>query len=787
MFPLLAQLILIVIASICKGKHENTCNVFPKDQYIEVGSDTKVVCHSSCVPGKISWTLNKRVIDESLSHTINSSHTVLSLRNFTEHSATVLCRSAATEEVLGGTTIRTYSKPSKISCILDYDNQEAGGVPELLTCNWEHQINPSKDINYTVLSASWLHPFQSEICNSRVTTCTSKYKTISDKILLFGDFNITVRAKSADFEAYSETQDFTSYHIWKIVRPKLEVTPRPDSLLVKWTQMDSSTESQCFCQVKYSKAINERTTEWVIDKALNCEDKGEMIIDKVDSCSTYKFAVRCALAEAPWSDWSLEKKVLTKLNMTDVKLRLWRKVAEPLKNGLRTVRAMWTGIPSTCQDTFTYMIKQQKTGENSTQTVCGNATCDVEVNQDAHRITLTVLQNDTLPVEDSVYVPAVGESLPQVTDIQTRNYEGVLLVSWKAPIQPVSGYMIDYTHDGNQFHWMETKYTNVKLIGLLDKKPYNITVTPLLDGRTGHGTQALQICSRVGDPGNVSIVNVEAYDKSAFVSWDVTTQKECSDAVVRYTVFYTAQNGPQLNVTADGKRQYISLKDLTPDTQYHLYVQATARTGSTQSSEWLFITKRFDPRLVTALLVCGSISMVLVLSFGLCCAVQWKKFKDKPVPNPGDSSVAGWSLASHQQPFSIPCESHYDRVYPEGPRRKSTPPLPKGRNPTRDQMEEYTVPDIVPSPDTQNKDPAEPGEFNPSSPGESTALLLLENNQLSPYRSQSSVEAAVQGTGKQSKHVAVKQQEKTGPATVYVTLDMFDHGNRHGREIEAEP
>lgn len=36
------------------------------------------------------------------------------------------------------------------------------------------------------------------------------------------------------------------------------------------------------------------------------------------------------------------------------------------------------------------------------------------------------------------------------------------------------------------------------LTDLIHKKPYNITVTPLFDDKTGHGTQAVQICSRVG-------------------------------------------------------------------------------------------------------------------------------------------------------------------------------------------------------------------------------------------------------------------------------------------------
>ncbi|XP_034554741.1 interleukin-31 receptor subunit alpha-like [Notolabrus celidotus] len=802
----LVQFILIVIASVCKGQHENNCNVVPKDHYIEVGSDTKIVCQTPCVHGKVFWTLNSTEIDESQSSAINSSHTVLSLRNFTERSATLLCHSAATRDVLGGTTVRTFSKPSKISCILDYETQGIIGVPELLTCNWEHLINPSKYTNYTVLSSSWSHESQSEICSSNVTTCTAKYSKILDKIPLLGTFSITVRANSTAFDTYSETQEFTPSHIWKIVRPKLDVSTHPDRLVVKWTQMGSSMVGNCTCQVKYSKANIERSPERVIDETLQCEERGSITIAHVESCNTYKFAVRCALDEAPWSDWSLEKRVLTRLNMTNVKLQLWRIIAKPLKEGSRKVHVMWTGIPSTCQDTLTYTIKliplkKHMTGANYTETImCGNATCDVDVDQDAHRILLTMLRNDALSVQDSVYVPAVGESLPQVTDIQTSTLEGVILVSWKAPVQPVSGYMIDYTHDGNQYSWKESEYTNITLNDLRDKKPYNITVTPLFNGKTGHSTQALQICSSVGDPANVTIINVQAYDKSAIVSWDVKSQVECRGVVVRYTVFFSTQKRPQLNVTLDSTRRNISLKNLTPNTHYHVYVKATALTGTTQSSEWLFITKRFDPRLFTALLICGGFTMVLLLILGVCCAVQWKKFKEKPVPNPGLSSVALWSSASCQEgtilplPFSNPRESWCDRVYPEeieGSQTSIEPTDCKDKPAMvylTSQTVEYTVPDVVPAADTQNEGPGEAVEtMYPSTSGESTALLLSESNQSSPYRSQSSVQALAQRTSKQGKHVAVTQQEKTETPTVYVTLDMFAKGKGQLKEIETKP
>lgn len=71
------------------------------------------------------------------------------------------------------------------------------------------------------------------------------------------------------------------------------------------------------------------------------------------------------------------------------------------------------GIPKDCGGTFDYTIKQTHDSERMTggnYTFRGNTTCDVVVNQDAHRINLTVFQNKEVLVVKSVYVPAIGES-----------------------------------------------------------------------------------------------------------------------------------------------------------------------------------------------------------------------------------------------------------------------------------------------------------------------------------------------------------------------------------------
>ncbi|XP_058469182.1 interleukin-31 receptor subunit alpha-like [Solea solea] len=783
MYPILFPCVLVLFISICKGQQRSSCNVVPKDQYIEVGSNTTVFCQTSCIGGRIFWMLNNVRVNESLPNTVNSSHAVLSLRNFTLHSATLQCHSADTEQILGGTIIKTYSKPSQIRCILHYVNQSKEGMPQLFTCNWEHQNNSPLMINYTVLVS------QREICNNaRVHTCTSRDIHLSGDISLTRNISVTVRAKTTVWEANSDPYEFHPYRILKMIPPKLNVTVASDHLLIEWRR--SLSRRRCHCQVKYNQIVSSSTPEFVLNETLSREKNGKVFV-KVESCSHYKVSVRCALDGAPWSDWSQERTVLTGLNKTDVELNLWRKLTKPGTNGVRKVHVMWTGIPSTCPGTFRYIIKQipyndTVSGVSFAETFCSDSRrCDIDVNRDAHRINLTVFFNEALLVEDSVYVPAAaGESFSEVTEIpSSQAIGGVIVVSWKAPVQPVRGYMIDWTHNGNQYYWMETEYTNMTLSGLLEKKKYSVTVTPLFPDRTGHGSEALHICSSVGDPDNVTIGAVHASDKSADVKWSTKLQEECSGAIINYTIFYSSQEGPSLNFTVDGKQRGAFLKDLRPDVQYSVYVRATALSGTSESSERLFKTKKFDPRLSTVLSVSGSIIIILVLSLGLCCTIQWKRFKEKLVPNPGHSSLALWPSAGHQkgtcpfQAFSDPSASFCDRVYTEEMQIMPSPPSGTGCHDDRasEQTEEHTDPATVLAPDAQNGGPAEPVKTQHLCPEESTELLSsTEDNTSSAYRSQSTGESPALRTSKQCKLVPLKQEDKLAPVTVYVTLEMYE-------------
>ncbi|XP_061843228.2 interleukin-6 receptor subunit beta-like [Nerophis lumbriciformis] len=772
-------LLLIVISSTSEVQSKNTCDVVPKDLYIQVGSDIQILCDSSCVHGKVFWTLDNKALPQNYSTPINSSRTIVSLRNFVRHKAALQCHSVDTKELLGGTTIKTYAKPTNVGCILHYKQDSWGGVPQLFTCSWKHQAHVSEHINYTVLVSSQLHRSQFEICSSQNKTCTTKDVHLSGNITLVGNYTVTVRAKTNNWEVYSHPYEFQPYRILQISPPKLNLTALYGHILAEWTT--SATSKKHHCQIKYNKVGDSEASE-VLNKTLAARAKGRISFDKVESCTHYKVSVRCALDKAPWSEWGREETLLTQLHRSDVKLHLWRKVTEPDQSGARKVYAMWTEIPSTCQGTFIYSlhlnsIKDPGNYISHGRTLCGDSTCKIEVNKDAHKLKLKVHHNETLLAEDSVYVPAVGESLPQVANVQTRSLRGVIHIRWDAPIEAVSGYLIDWTHDGHQYYWKESSSTNTSLFGLLNKEPYNITVTPLFGDKTGLSTQALQICSTVAGPGNVSNINVEARQKSAQVSWTMKPQEVCSGVVSHYVIFYGTEQGPQLNVTVDGTKQSIHLKELTPDTQYSTYVRAVAPTGSSQSNERHFNTKKFDLMIAIPLMVSAGVVIVLLLFVGPCAALRCKKILKKQVPNPGLSSVALWPSQSHQKgmllfrPFSYPSESLCEPVYMEESQPFTT--LDTQLDLTAVPKEQYIDPAVI----TQsNKRPHDPEDTSNQSPSTESAVLLSEGGSpLSPYRSQSSVESPSQSGDKECKCLLpISHQESSTPLSVYVTVELFE-------------
>ncbi|XP_062334546.1 interleukin-31 receptor subunit alpha-like, partial [Osmerus eperlanus] len=606
--------------------------VIPQDPYIELGSDIKILFKSKALSnshGQIYWTLNNKRINEGFYETINSTSSAVYLHNFTLQKAVVQCHSM-TGQVLGGTIIRTYQKPTNISCITYISKKK-------VMCNWV--LYSSMNVNYIVYRKC-IGELYNVSCSTDKLSCTFD-RTSSNPC------TVTVRAKTIAWEV-----DSNSYQLdlWNTVKPeppenvKADMIPFSNHLKVKWDRPEGKSFyfSIINCQVKYAQYMVNTT----IDKqALS----GNLTIEVMEPCTNHTISVRCNLGKGHWSEWSREATVLSHLKVNAVQLHLWRKIEAPDDSGTRRVLFMWKGISALCKAIDGYSLEVFSGGSLKPSSLFNTTqdTLSVLLGKAAHIVTLTAFHGDILFQEQSTYVPATGESLPQVKELHALVLRGDFVVTWAPPDQPVSTYVVDWNTEVGPHNWIDTRNTNILLTGLLSCQLYNVSVTPLFHDRSGQENR-VQICSSEGVPGIVS-TDVIPQDISARVNWTVLPKTECRGAVVNYTVFYWNNIGPKLNITVERHKQEVLLEGLQPGMHYSFYVTANTVTRATNSSVTSFFTNKYDLFFIKTLSVCGGLFIICVLFTGLCCVIQWKSILGKMVPDPGHSSLAQWLSQNSQQ------------------------------------------------------------------------------------------------------------------------------------------
>ncbi|CAL8314470.1 unnamed protein product [Lota lota] len=794
MYLLAVLLILAEILATSEAQEKKihpTCAVLTKYHYVQFGSEVQVTCQNSCSKGQIFWTVNNQRIADTFSESINSSHTVLSLRNFTYQSAMIQCQSESTGLVLDGTTIKTYTKPSNVSCLIQ--SYSTLGVLPKMVCNWEHTMSTSLKITYIVQrTCDHCSLRKIEYCNSGTTSCV--FKTIP---ALTKNVSIVVRANSSTWEVESDTYSFDPFQIWVLAPPQLHVTALVSHLLVGWNQT-STIGNGIHCQVRYSQVVNVSMNRK--------EERARVTIEGVESCVVYTVSARCAVDRAAWSNWSLKQTVVSMLNPKTFKFNLWRKVVKQKSSGVRELKVMWTEIPQTCKEEYTFYVNYSvytlvSASSTDVGSFCSPLSCLISVAPEAHVIRLSILQNKLSIANETVYVPAIGETLPQVSHIQASAHGGVIQVSWQAPRQNVSGYIVDWTYDGKTYFWKRTNHTVTKLYDLRDFRLYNITITPVFDNKTGHGKEAPQVCSRRRVPQAIYISELQTEDTRADLRWDIKAEDICSTAVAYFIVFYRQADKDLLyNISVSCTQWKAVLENLKPSTKYRVIVMAKGHTGNISSTERHFETQKHDPVLLLVLTICAALLFFSLSIFGVCC-VWYKMFLGKIVPNPGHSSLALWLSQTKQKitpQFSQPLEgeTRFVRVYPcelDGARDCLVPPCLGGDSNTESAGDETER--VVPTPDCSSLSAGEDSEpateevdlsadqaglsMQDSRDDEDTLLQeyleVLPLSQSSPYRSQNAAPPQAPQCVKDCRQLTGNKH-----STMYVSMDMFREGPDRG-------
>ncbi|XP_062409939.1 interleukin-31 receptor subunit alpha-like isoform X2 [Sardina pilchardus] len=395
-----------------------------------------------------------------------------------------------------------------------------------------------------------------------------------------------------------------------------------------------------------------------------------MNITDVKPCFNYTASVRCSVGKplSPWSDWRSNTTFLP-LSVDSIALQLWRRVLEPVASGMRrTVDLMWKGPPVSCQaiDGYKIVVDSNVTGyleptQNQTS---------IELSATAHRVVIAAYKNETTLCDDSVVISGVAELAgegPPVHVAQATAVDGQILVSWAAPQDPVSSYMVVWYTNRSIYTWLQTQETNLSFPGV-PQELYTVIVTPLYNDTPGNDS-TLYIYTEEGDPAKVTGVEVTDVDDTwAKVEWDTVPSDHCCGFVLNYTVLYKATDTqePELNVTVNStgqpdRRHSVILKDLQPDTAYSVYVMAFSIAGSSESNSYGFTTRKFGQVFITILVRTGVVMFSLLIA-ALSLFILLRRMRIQKVPNPGLSSVGQWHKMSStpwvisQPGQNMPCD-----------------------------------------------------------------------------------------------------------------------------------
>ncbi|XP_061119456.1 interleukin-6 receptor subunit beta-like isoform X1 [Conger conger] len=654
-------LLLFIAVVVCRDQNENEkCEVYPKDPVVSKGDNIRVMFRApdnslcgnfgSYSPEKVFWMLNDEKINETLYTMVNSTIPAVDVQNFTVRTGTVTCHIyvEGKNTILGGTNIKLHvppEKPTNVSCVTV--------ITEGFTCYWHSGEDTLSDTTYTVTRrVHWFNATENDSCTSRSSPC-------SFPDLLFSS-EVWVTARSSQGEANSDVLDLKDiYSTVKLSPPQKVKAERPfNTVELTWEGPKIGFNRALVYEVQYSYQQGGPSHKRVTNST-------RLRINLETPCTRYTISVRCAVQAEHihvWSDWSPDTTVISPLDVHSMDLLLWRKIQSD-ESGNRTVQLMWKGVPTSCDAIDGYRVTLK--AENNRTTVLFNTTrtkASITVDKEAYTVKIVTYRRENILSEDTTTIPALdGEGFLPVEAAHVSSHNGQINVSWRAPSQSHTSYMVDWsTDDDDDYSWQETKTTNIAFSGQ-PLKLYKITVTPLYSKSSGPET-ILKAYAKEGAPGAVPWVNVtDVGTEGALVRWAAVPPNACCGFTVNYTVFYRPGPGPgpEESVTVPGTQQRVRLGRLRSGTTYTVHVMASSIAGGTNSSDSVFTTPSYGSHFIIMLWIFGGLAVVLLPMIVLCCFIIQKKHILKSVPNPRDSDAVSWPSSYSPMPLLLPCEESY--------------------------------------------------------------------------------------------------------------------------------
>ncbi|XP_021016735.1 granulocyte colony-stimulating factor receptor isoform X2 [Mus caroli] len=262
---------------------------------------------------------------------------------------------------------------------------------------------------------------------------------------------------------------------------------------------------------------------------------------------------------------------------------------------------------------------------------------------------------------------------PAVTGLHAMAQDlDTIWVDWEAPSLLPQGYLIEWevsspSYNNSYKSWMIEPSGNITGILLKDNinpfQLYRITVAPLYPGIVGPPVNVYTYAGERAPPHAPALHLKHVGTTWAQLEWVPEAPRLGMIPLTHYTIFWADAGDHSFSVTLNISLHDFVLKHLEPASLYHVYLMATSRAGSTNSTGLTLRT--LDPsdlNIFLGILCLVLLSITCVVTW-LCCKRRGKTSFWSDVPDPAHSSLSSWlPTIMTEETFQLP--SFWDSSVP---------------------------------------------------------------------------------------------------------------------------
>lgn len=549
------------------------------------------------------------------------------------------------------------TSPSNLSCLMYLTTNS-------LVCQWEpgpETYLPTKFILKSFQSRSDCQ-YQKDSISECVPEARQNSCSIPRKhLILYQNMVIWVQAENALGISESPKLCLDPMDVVKLEPPTLQAldpipdrVPRmPGCLWLSWKPWEPSKFIQQECELRYQPQLE--GANWTLVSHLP-SSKDQFKLCGLQQVPVYTLQMRCIRSLLPglWSSWSLGLQLKPTINAPIIRLDTWwqRKQLDP---GTMNVQLFWkpTPLQEDSGQIQGYLLSWCSSAQQGQAMHLCNTTelsCTFHLPSEAQNVTLTAYNTagTSLPTP-VVFMENKG---PAVTSLHAMAQDpGSIWVDWEAPSSLPQGYLIEwglgpsYNYSNKSWRMEPEGNTTGTLLhnNISPFQLYEITVAPLYPGTVGPPAHVYTYSGKRALPRAPELHLKHIGRTWAQLEWVPETPQLGMIPLTHYTIFWTDAHNQSFSIILNASFSDFVLNHLQPASLYHVYVMATSRGGSTNSTGLTLMTMALETELHSFL------GILCILSLFIFCATSWcfckqrrKNFLWPNVPDPAHSSLSSW-------------------------------------------------------------------------------------------------------------------------------------------------